>query len=481
MLAGALCKKEKKMAEKKYDVLIVGGGISGAAAGIAAARMGADCLLVEQYGFLGGMLTAGGVGPMMTFHAGSLQVVRGICEEVVARMKQKGQSPGHIPDSTGYTYSVTPFDAEGMKETLEEMYLEAGGRLLYHTAAAGVTCRGNRLQEITVANKAGLSRLRADIWIDATGDGDLCQWAGVPMEKGRPEDGKNMPLTMNIKMGNVDTQKVREYMRGHLDQFTHLNAQNVDLIDRAVRLSVSGFHREFRQALAENRVFSVRRDLLFFETNTPGEVIVNTASVCGCDPTDPWALSQAETLGRQRAAALARFIKAEIPGFQQARVLQTGPAIGVRSSRRLCGKYCLTAEDILTGKRFWDAVAYGGYPVDVPPPSGDKDRVHAGRMQKIRRLTGGEVYGVPYRCLLNDTIENLIAAGRCISASFEAQGAIRVTPIAGAIGQAAGVAAGMAAAEKKLPAELSASELRKNLISQGAFLLPEEEEHEENV
>lgn len=462
------------MEQQKYDILIAGGGISGVMAGIAAARLGVRCLIVEQYGFLGGMLTAGGVGPMMTFHAGDVQVVRGICGELIARMKQKGQSPGHIPDSTGYTYSVTPFSAEGMKESLEEMYLEAGGEILYHTQVAAVGCGGGEIAEITVANKAGLSQLRAGLYIDATGDGDLCHWAGVPMASGRPADGKNMPLTMNLRMGNVDIPAVRAYMREHLDQFTHLDEHNVDLLDRAVRLSVSGFHREFRRALAEGRVVSVRHDLLFFETNNPGEVIVNTASVCDCDPTDPWALSKAETLGRQRALQLAAFMIAEIPGFAHAQILQTGPAIGVRSSRRMCGKYCLTAEDLLTGRRFADAVAFGGYPVDVPPPVRN-DAVHAGEMRKIRHLADGEIYGVPYRCLLNDKVGNLITVGRCISASFEAQGAIRVTPIAGAIGHAGGVAAALAVSKGILPAAVPAADIRRTLQEQGAFMLPAEE------
>lgn len=474
------------MKQQKYDILIVGGGISGAMAGIAAARMGARCLLAEEYGFLGGMLTAGGVGPMMTFHSGDVQVVRGVCGELIERMKKKGASPGHIPDTTGYTYTVTPFDAEGMKETLEEMYLEAGGEVLYHTKAAAVRTEGQRITAITAANKAGLTQLEAGVLIDATGDGDLCAWAGVPMDTGRPSDGKNMPLTMNLKLGNVDIPRVRAYMRAHLDQFTHLDENNVSLLDRAARLSVSGFHREFRRALAAGRVISVRRDLLFFETGTEGQVIVNTASVSDCDPTDPWALSKAETLGRQRALQLARFMAEEIPGFEHAHVLQTGQAIGVRSSRRLRGRYCLTAEDILTGKRFADAVAYGGYPVDVPPPGGRDDAEHARQMRQIRHLSGGEIYGVPYRCLLNDKIENLITVGRCISASFEAQGAIRVTPIAGAVGHAGGIAAALAAAQGVPPAELSPEEIRAKLKEQGAFLLPADrsgrgEEHEADI
>jgi flavin-dependent dehydrogenase len=123
---------------KPFDVIVVGGGISGAMAGIGAARAGAKTLVVEQYGFLGGMLTAAGVGPMMTFHAGDEQVIRGTTGELIDRLKEKGQSPGHIFDTTGYTYSVTPFDVEGMKRELELMLTEAGGEVLYHAMLASV-------------------------------------------------------------------------------------------------------------------------------------------------------------------------------------------------------------------------------------------------------------------------------------------------------------------------------------------------------
>lgn len=124
--------------------------------------------------------------------------------------------------------------------------------------------------------------------------------------------------------------------------------------------------------------------------------------------------------------------------------------------------------------------------MDVPPPGGRDDAEHARQMRQIRHLSGGEIYGVPYRCLLNDKIENLITVGRCISASFEAQGAIRVTPIAGAVGHAGGIAAALAAAQGVPPAELSPEEIRAKLKEQGAFLLPADrsgrgEEHEADI
>ncbi|TCL61778.1 FAD dependent oxidoreductase [Hydrogenispora ethanolica] len=444
-----------------YEVLIVGGGISGALAATAAARLGVRTLVVEQYGFLGGMLTAAGVGPMMTFHAGNKQVIQGLAAELVERLVSRGKSPGHLVDTTGYTDSVTPFDAEALKHELEMMVLESGAELLYHTMLAGATVAESAIQEITVCNKAGLSRLTAQVYIDATGDADLSAWAGVGFDKGRAGDGLSQPMTMNLKLRNVDIPAVRDFIKAHPDEFPRLRGETA-LIERAPRLSIGGFVKTLQAARDRGEITFEREDLLFFETNLPGEVIVNTARILGCDGTDPWSLSQAEIEGRRQIRELAVFLKTRVPGFANAEIVGSGPAIGVRGSRQIRGLYTLTRQDVLECRPFPDVVAHSGYPLDIHSPDG------AGTVST--HLPWGAYYGIPYRCLLNAQTVNLITVGRCISATFEAQAAIRTTPTAGAIGHAGGVAAALAVGQGCRPADLPVASLQAALESQGAFI-----------
>ncbi|NLY98233.1 MAG: FAD-dependent oxidoreductase [Clostridiaceae bacterium] len=446
------------------DICVVGGGISGFAAAVAASRLGAKVLVVEQYGFLGGMLTMAGVGPMMTFHAGADQVVRGITSELIDRMVKKKKSPGHVFDTIGYTYTVTPFDAEWMKHEMELMLQESGGEVLYHTMLAGVEKKGQCIEAIYVCNKAGINPIRAKIFIDATGDGDLSAWAGVECTKGRVPDGACQPLTMNMKMGNVDLEKVKAYVLDHPEEFPYLKG-NTRMVNMASHLSVSGFVKTLEKAIENKEITERLEGVLFFETNNPGEVIINTSRLYGYDPTDPDQLTKAEIEGRKQVRELETFFKNRIPGFENAILLQSGPSVGARSSRQIKGLYTLTHEDILKGTKFEDTIAHAGYPIDIHSPDGKevavKDDMH---------IKHGTVYSIPYRCLVNKDVVNLITVGRCISATFEAQGAIRTTPTAGAIGHGGGVAAYLSLKHQTIPKEVPGKELRRILIEQGAYL-----------
>jgi hypothetical protein len=455
----------------QFDVVVVGGGIAGAVAAIASARCGAKTLLVEQYGFLGGMLTAAGVGPMMTFHSGTTQVVQGLTGELIDRLKVRGKSPGHIEDTTGYTYTVTPFDAEGMKHELDVMFTEAGGRLLYHTMLAEATVADGRIQSLKVVNKAGISEIFGKMFVDASGDADLSAGAGVEFNKGRETDGATQPMTMNMKVRGVDIARVKEYTRTHPEDFPRLvTDEDRERVLRAERLSIGGFVSAMKKAMDSGELSGVRDDLLFFETNNPGEVIVNTSRILGYDSTDPWSLSEAEVVGRRHVKELETFLKNKIVGFEHSVVVSSGPSVGIRSSRQIKGLYTLTLDDLIECRSFDDVIAHGGYPIDIHPPKGEQEEHFKKRNQEIKHLKSGETYSIPYRCLINDKVRNLVTVGRCISTTFEAQGGIRVTPIAGAIGHGGGVAAALAALGNKSTDEISIQELHAELKKQGAYL-----------
>ena len=222
-----------------YDVAVIGGGISGCMAAIAAARCGASVILIEKYGFLGGTLTACGTGPMMTFHAGDVQVVRGVTNELIERLMNKGFSPGHIFDTTGYTYTVTPFSAEGMKLELEDMMAEAGVELLYHSVVCDVEYENAVINSVEVYGKNGKRCIESRMFVDASGDCDLAFLAGLETNKGREADGKCQPMTMNFKVINVDTDRVKEYIMNNNDEFPRLKS-DLSKVTRAPKLSIGG-------------------------------------------------------------------------------------------------------------------------------------------------------------------------------------------------------------------------------------------------
>ncbi len=448
--------------DETWDVLVAGGGVSGSMAAIAAGRLGAKVLVVEETGYLGGALTGCGVGPMMTFHAGEKQVIRGIMEELVQRMKDRGYSTGHIYDTMQYISYLTPFDSEGLKLVLDEMVAEAGCQVLFHTFMGEVEREGNRLRSVTVCNKDGLHRMFAKVFVDGTGDGDLAAFAGLPMTKGRESDGAAQPMTMNMKYINVDTEAIKEYIRTHIESFSRHQGKE-ELMDTVCRLSFCGFQEEFRAADERGELDIKREDVLCFETSRPGEYIVNTTRILDHDGTDAVSLSDAEQVGRRQCCQLDRFLRAHVPGFANAVLEFTGPRVGVRGSRQLVGAYTLTAEDILNRRAFSSVIAHSAYPIDIHNPKGVGTDSHF-----LSEM--GTYYSIPYETLYNREAENLLVGGRCISATFEAEAAIRTTPTAGALGQAAGVAAALAARGNGDVTALDVREIQKCLREQGAYL-----------
>jgi hypothetical protein len=457
------------MQNSTYDIIVVGGGPSGSMAAIAAAREGSKVLLIEQYAFLGGTLTAMGVGPMMTFHNNANeQVVKGYPHELVERLMAKGASPGHIVDATTYVSTLTPFDSEALKIELETMVLEAGATILYHTTLVDVETSDNLITAILIANKAGLTKLNASVFIDASGDGDLSSRAGVPFKKGRDEDGKTQPMTMNLKVGNVDRKRFLAYVHKNPDDcfFEFGPEKGLELLEQAPRISIKCFIKDLRDAWKRGEISFYREYMLMFETNILGQFIVNVSRIQDLDGTNPYDLSQAETIGRKQCSEIFQFLKQYGIGFEDAIRLDSSSQVGVRESRRIEGLYTLTAKDLIECRIFEDTIALGGYPVDIHAPSG--------KGTKTTFFKLGTTYGVPLRCAIPKNLKNLLVNGRCLSATHEALAGVRVTPIMMAFGQGIGLAASKAV-ELGVPVqELPFEPIAERLQATGALVrLPE--------
>ncbi|MFA6844506.1 MAG: FAD-dependent oxidoreductase [Sphaerochaetaceae bacterium] len=449
------------MIDNTYDIVVIGGGIAGSLCAVSAGRMGSSVLLVEECGSLGGSLVNSGTGPMMTFHAGKKQVIKGITDELIQRLVKKNLSVGHIVDSTGYTYTVTPFDSEGMKRELELMALEANVTILYHTMLSSVTKNEGEITSVDLLSCGIHFSVSAKIFVDASGDGDLIMNAGIPFRCGRDSDGLNQPMTMNFKLSCVDIDMIRSLMDRDVSLFPFLK-DKPGIQHVAERLSCSGFQNIMKRGIKDGKISFDRDIVLFFETNTRNEVIVNMSRINGFNPVDPIAISKAEVEGRRQVWELYDFMKKEIPGFSNAKLIGSGPNIGVRSSRRMIGIYTVTVADILNQRRFDDSIACCGYPVDIHSSDGAKT--------DSTFLPYGTYYTVPLRCLINSVVPNVIATGRLVSCSFEAHASMRVSPCCGAMGHAAGVLASLCVQNHQVPGNLEYGKVRNRLLDEGAFL-----------
>jgi hypothetical protein len=442
------------------DVLVVGGGPAGLGAAVGAADTGADTVLVERYGFLGGNATAALVMPLMSFHTQRGQprptqeerlmptdhgpgdpVVAGVLRTLLERLIAAG---GAIAPSlqTGYT---VPFDPELFKTTALALLDEAGVKYLLHAFATDVVDRPHP-RGVVFETKSGPIVIKARVIVDCTGDGDLAARAGAPYEVGRDPDGLVQPMTLMFRMVDMEREAFAAYVKQHPTQWR----------------GVHGLWDLIEQATAAGELDLPREDLLFFGTPHPREVSVNSTRVTGVLGTSVWDLTYAEWASRKQMQQLTAFLTRHVPGFENAYAAQSGVHVGVRETRRILGDYQLTADDVLSARKFPDVIARGSYPIDIHNPHG--------KGTLLKRLPPGEAYDIPLRCLLPQGIDHLVVAGRCLSGTHEAHSSYRVMPIAMATGQAAGVCAALAARAGRTPRAIAASDVQQELERQGAHL-----------
>jgi len=442
------------------DVLVVGGGPAGIGAALGAAEAGARVILAERYGFLGGNATVALVMPLMSFHtqraasgptrAQNLMpsdhqngdpVIAGALRKLLERLVAAG---GAIPpsDQTGF---VVPFDPETFKLVALDLLDEAGVQVLFHAFASSVY-DGSRLEGAVFESKSGPMVIKAKTIVDCTGDGDIAALAGAPYEVGRNEDAMVQPMTLMFRMVGFHRNSFEAYIKERPDQWR----------------GVHGLWELIEQATAAGKLELPREDLLFFGTPHLEEVSVNSTRITQVLGTDVWDLTYAEFQARRQMRQIAAFLKRYVPGFEDSYIVQSGVQTGVRETRRILGDYQLTADDVLSARKFPDVIARGTYPIDIHNPTG-KGTV-------LKRVPPGEAYEIPLRCLLPRGLDNLLVAGRCISGTHEAHSSYRVMPISMVTGQAAGVCAALAALSSQATREVEVSSVQKELLRQGANL-----------
>jgi hypothetical protein len=389
----------------QHQVVIAGGGPGGLAAAVAAARSGARTVLFEREGCLGGGATTMLVHPFMSHltaagaHGEPAKVVNaGIFAEVVDRLAARGAADTSRP--------CIQFDDEAMKLVLDELAAEAGVEVIFHAALFDVEVAAGKVTSARFAHNGGPIRATGKVFIDGTGDCLLAASAGCQCMVG-DDSGKVMPMTLNFVVGGVDM--------GAMPSGTELK-----------RLAAAG-DRDTPALINTNVscVSSPREGFVHFNAiRTPGDTL------------DARDLSFAEAEGRRRAENFVQWLRANVPGFIGCYLAKTGSHVGVRESRRVLGDYVLTGEDFRRAAKFDDAVACCAYDIDIHGQAPGQTR--------IERLRPGEYYQVPYRCLTPGGVENLLVAGRGISANVEAHSSLRIMPTVMCIGQAAGIAAAMA-------------------------------------
>ena len=421
---------------KKYDLIVTGGGLTGVAAAVSAAREGLSVLLVEQSGALGGALNTNLVYPFMRYWTDCPDGTRkwlsaGIFTEIFDKTEELCKPMSKID-----------FSPEHMKVVLDRLCVEAGVDLLFHASMFEAVTEARKVKSIKVATKAGAMELEADFFVDATGDGDLLAFAGCDFQLGREADGLCQPMTTCFRLANMHPELLGPEGK------------------KAIRPMLNELYQKYKAA---GKINNPREDILWFKGTALGETIAhfNTTRIVKMDPTNPLDVSKAEVEARRQVLELLELLR-EIPVFKDATLVSIATSIGVRESRKLKGEHIITAEELKNCTKFEDSIALGNYDIDIHNPEG------AGTSHYY--FAPGDYYTIPYRSLLPVEFDNLLTGGRCISATHEAQASIRIMPICATTGQAAGTAVAVAKKTGTNTHTVDIKEVQKVLRQNGAAI-----------
>lgn len=409
------------MKNHKYDVIICGGGPAGIAAASMAARLGVKVLLLERYGRLGGMAVTSLVQPIMGWCRSRF------VDKLIARLG-------------GHEVNFEQFDILAADEIQRN-----GGEIFLHCLVTGVRMDGNRVTAIQCATKAGQIEIAGQVFIDATGDGDVACYAGAEFEQGRPGDGLMQPTSIMYRISGID--ETRAFVCQSEEQSNQIRIEGRTWHEIVAQGQKTG---ELDAAIGVIRLYATRR---------PGERAVNATQVNNINGLDVVDLTRAEIAGRKQAFQVLAFLQRWAPGFEKAYISVMPAVVGVRETRRVLGLKYLTREDVISGHRRTDAVVSEAiFPIDIHNPDG------SGQAEGFAAHC--QPYDIPYGCLVPKTIDGLILSGRCISGSHDAHASYRIMGIVMGTGMAAGAAAALSCRLNVQPRSLEAAAIRQAIATQ---------------
>ncbi len=380
---------------KKYDLIVAGGGFAGVAAAVSAQREGLNVLLIEKAGCLGGAVSTSLVYPFMCYHI--IKTGRLLSDGIFTEMRNRFDE-----------YNEASYEA--FKFVFDDMVTESGADILFHSSVIKVNSEGRNIKSVSVSTKSGVVDIEADFFIDATGDGELIYLSGCDYQLGRESDSLCQPMTTCFRMCNADVELFKK--------------------------EKPALEEKYKELQKNGEIRNPRENILTFYGLGEGVIHFNTTRVVKYDPTDPVEISRAEVEARKQVYEMIKFLKENSKAFDKSTLVSIANHIGVRESRKLKGVHILTSEEMKDCTVFEDTIALGNYDIDIHNPEGTGTYIY--------RFENGTYYRIPYRSLLPKEYDNMLVAGRCLSATHEAHSAVRIMAICASLGEAAGTALAIA-------------------------------------